>query len=150
MAMTAPHLKSTFSSFRNLGKTIVLLRELRSMSQAELAKAAGMGKSQVSKYERGKALPNLESLEKILEVLSLKPFDFFHTLAMIDRQEETLLEHLPVQLEPRATVLAQSLLPDRVASALGSVLTGIFGLHAELVATMVDRSMHRSRGREVR
>ena len=55
--------------FVNLGRTLSLLRELRGKSQASVAREAGIGKSQLSKYENGKELPKLDSLEKVLIAL---------------------------------------------------------------------------------
>jgi transcriptional regulator with XRE-family HTH domain len=72
--------------FVNLGRTLSLLRELRGKSQANVAKEAGIGKSQLSKYENGKELPKLDSLEKVLKVLEVGHFEFFYTLYLVDRR----------------------------------------------------------------
>src|ERR1700709_141250 len=66
--------------FQNLGKALALVRELRGKTQAQVARAAGVGKSQLSKYENGKELPKLDSLEKLLDALGVSAFDFFYTL----------------------------------------------------------------------
>jgi transcriptional regulator with XRE-family HTH domain len=76
--------------FRNLGKALSLLRELRGKSQAEIARAAGVGKSQISKYEKGRELPKLDSLARILEALGVAPQVFFQTLALVDEREAAL------------------------------------------------------------
>jgi transcriptional regulator with XRE-family HTH domain len=76
--------------FVNLGRTLSLLRELRSKSQAQVAREAGIGKSQLSKYENGKELPKLDSLEKILGVLQVGQFEFFYTLYLVDRRAADL------------------------------------------------------------
>ena len=57
--------------FANLGRTLSLLQELRGKSQARVAREAGIGKSQLSKYENGKELPKLDSLEKVLNALEV-------------------------------------------------------------------------------
>ncbi len=72
--------------FSNVGQTLSLLRELQGMTQVGLAKDAGIGKSQLSKYENGRELPKLESLEKVLTGLRVSYFEFFYTLCMIDRR----------------------------------------------------------------
>ena len=72
--------------FRNLGRSLTLLREMRGKSQAQVAREAGIGKSQLSKYESGKELPKLDSLEKVLTALDLGPVDLFSTLEMVDRR----------------------------------------------------------------
>ena len=70
--------------FANLPRTLARCRKLRRKSQAELARAAGIGKSQWSKYESGKELPKLESLERVLAVLDMGSLDFFYTLHLMD------------------------------------------------------------------
>ena len=76
--------------FINLGRTLSLLRELRGKSQARVAREAGIGKSQLSKYENGKELPKLDSLEKVLNVLEVGHFEFFYTLYLVDRRAADL------------------------------------------------------------
>lgn len=76
--------------FVNLGRTLSLLRELRGKSQAQVAREAGIGKSQLSKYENGKELPKLDSLEKVLGVLEVGQFEFFYTLYLVDRRATDL------------------------------------------------------------
>ena len=78
--------------FGNVGRTLSLLRELRGTSQARLSREAGIGKSQLSKYENGKELPKLDSLEKVLNALKVGYFEFFYTLHMIDRRAADLAE----------------------------------------------------------
>jgi len=76
--------------FANLGRTLSLLRELRGKSQARVAREAGVGKSQLSKYENGKELPKLDSLEKVLIALKVGYFEFFYTLYLVDRRAADL------------------------------------------------------------
>src|SRR5436309_15524773 len=76
--------------FSNLGRTLGLLRELRGKSQALVAREAGIGKSQLSKYENGKELPKLDSLEKVLKALEVGQFEFFYTLHLVDQRATDL------------------------------------------------------------
>jgi transcriptional regulator with XRE-family HTH domain len=76
--------------FGNLGRTLSLLRELRGKSQSRVAREARIGKSQLSKYENGKELPKLDSLEKILRVLKVDMFEFFYTLYLVDGRASAL------------------------------------------------------------
>jgi transcriptional regulator with XRE-family HTH domain len=76
--------------FTNLGRTLGLLRELRGKSQARVAREAGIGKSQLSKYENGKELPKLDSLEKVLNALGVGHFEFFYTLYLVDERAAEL------------------------------------------------------------
>lgn len=82
--------------FGNLGRTLALLREMRGYSQLALSREARIGKSQLSKYENGRELPKLETLEKILRVLDVQPIGFFQTVAALDslvsRLDAPLLE----------------------------------------------------------
>jgi transcriptional regulator with XRE-family HTH domain len=78
--------------FVNLGRTLSLLRELRGKSQARVAREAGIGKSQLSKYENGKELPKLDSLEKVLNALKVGYFEFFYTLYLVDRRAADLAQ----------------------------------------------------------
>jgi transcriptional regulator with XRE-family HTH domain len=49
------------------------------------ARQSGIGKSQLSKYENGRELPKLDSLEKVLTTLGVSHEGFSSTLATIDR-----------------------------------------------------------------
>src|SRR3954452_18966074 len=71
--------------FSNLGSTLALLRDLRGLSQSAVARQAGIGKSQLSKYESGKEKPKLESLSKLLAVLDVQPLQFFFALELVER-----------------------------------------------------------------
>lgn len=74
-------------AFRNLGLTLRLVRELRHLSQSATAHKAGIGKSQLSKYESGKELPKFESLGKVLDVLGIDSFNFFYVMHLVDAGE---------------------------------------------------------------
>lgn len=76
--------------FDNLGKALYLIRDLRGKSQAAVAREAGIGKSQLSKYESGKELPKLDSLKKVLTVLDIGPFELFYTMHLIDLEGKKL------------------------------------------------------------
>ena len=65
--------------FDHLGTALRTIRESAGLAQAEVARRAGLGKSQLSKYENGKELPKLETLERILEVLGAEPLTVFYT-----------------------------------------------------------------------
>lgn len=78
--------------FANLGRTLSLLRELRGKSQGWVAQEAGIGKSQLSKYENGKELPKLDSLEKVLNALRVNCLEFFYTLYLVDTRAASLAQ----------------------------------------------------------
>lgn len=70
--------------FRNLGLALQTLRQLREQSQSAVADAAGIGKSQLSKYENGKELPRLDSLAKVLHVLGCSPLKLLEIAELLD------------------------------------------------------------------
>jgi len=74
--------------FTELGRTLRILRESAGLSQAELARRAGLGKSQVSKYENGKDLPKLSSLERILREIGAEPLTLFYTAHLLKHRAE--------------------------------------------------------------
>lgn len=76
------------SLFQDLGLALRILRELKGIKQAELAKRTGMGKSQISKYENGKELPKFESLEKVLRFLEYSPLSLFYVNDFFGRMRE--------------------------------------------------------------
>lgn len=71
--------------FETLGLTLRVFRDLAGWSQAELARKAKIGKSQLSKYEQGKELSKLESLGKILTALGTTPLMAFYVSSVLSR-----------------------------------------------------------------
>jgi transcriptional regulator with XRE-family HTH domain len=71
--------------FESLGLTLRVVRELNGWSQAELARKAQIGKSQLSKYENGKELPRLESLGKVIVALETTPLVVFYVSSVLER-----------------------------------------------------------------
>ncbi len=53
----------------SLGDNIKLIRENRGLSQSELAEKIGLQKQNVSAYERGVKVPNIEKLTAIADTL---------------------------------------------------------------------------------
>ena len=132
--------------FTNLGRTLGLLRELRGKSQARVAREAGIGKSQLSKYENGKELPKLDSLEKVLIALKVSYFEFFYTLHLVDRRASELEPagngdggeaphaeplHMPSFLP------GNTLLDDTTDQAFSQVFTDLLLLYRRIFEQMV-------------
>ena len=111
--------------FRHLGLTLALLRGLRRRSQTDVAREAGIGKSQLSKYEGGKELPKLDSLAKILDVLDVTPLGFFYTLDLIERRAKDV----PIA---GVSVADASVLFARSGEALSRLLEDTMRLHEVL------------------
>jgi transcriptional regulator with XRE-family HTH domain len=115
--------------FRNLGKALALLRDLRGKNQAQIARAAGMGKSQLSKYESGKELPRLDSLERLLDALGVSAQDFFHTMALVNDFVSSL--DAPAGLGARLALPlpGNSLLSAEAEKSFSKIFAVILDLH---------------------
>jgi len=114
--------------FSNLGPTLVLLRELRGKSQMRLAHEAGLPKSALSLYETGGQLPKLDSLERVLEALKIKPFELFSTLEMVDRRAAAL--DAPDGPFP---LLRSSLLSEQLVQGFNSLLLRLLALRGSVL-----------------
>jgi transcriptional regulator with XRE-family HTH domain len=126
--------------FNNLGKTLSLLRELRGKSQARVAREAGIGKSQLSKYENGKELPKLDSLEKVLKALGVGQFEFFYTLYLVDRRADELARHVEKETgkepaEPPPS-LNQAVLSESTDQAFSRLFTDLLVLYRNVFEQM--------------
>lgn len=136
--------------FGNLGKTIALLREMRGYSQIALSREARIGKSQLSKYEKGRELPKLDTLERVLRVLGVQPLSFFYTLAMLDDLVEQLdapprsLEPLPPVTLP-LTLLQPSL--GQIFSMTVGQLVRLYHLQTEVQASPTYQRLFEERSR---
>jgi transcriptional regulator with XRE-family HTH domain len=135
--------------FDNLGLALSLLRELRGKSQARLSKDAGIGKSQLSKYENGKELPKLDSLEKVLNALKVGYYEFFYTMHVVDRRAAALAQsdaagEIPEPGKSRAESLyvpplasGSSILVEPTDQAFSQILNDLLILHRRLLEQMV-------------
>ena len=125
--------------FRNLGPALRLIREERGLSQSALAKAAGIGKSQLSKYESGRERPKLDSLEKLLTVLSIRVADFFTVVSLIDRE----LARIDGAAGSKGgeAVAVSGLLPEVVQKALVQIHQDLSNLQSALVVEAVRKGL---------
>ena len=123
--------------FENLGKALGLVRELRGMTQVETARAAGTGKSQLSKYEKSKELPKLDSLEKILQVLDVGYFEFFCTLRLVDDWATSMGTGRPMSPPLILQQACSSILDPTTQAAFQTVLGDCLKLHAHVVEQVV-------------
>ena len=71
--------------FAQLGLALTITRERARLTASALAAKAGVGKSQLSKYERGRESPKLETLARLLEVLDVEPLAFFYLMQLLHR-----------------------------------------------------------------
>jgi transcriptional regulator with XRE-family HTH domain len=117
--------------FRRLGLALRICRELSGMSVRALAREAGVGPAQLSKYENGRELPKLASLEKIIGRLGHSPLSFFYLVNMLDNMADE-------RVVTSAVVLSSSGLLSGAESAKFQTLFGhVLGLYGETVAGRV-------------
>lgn len=121
--------------FDNLGRALYLIRDLRGKSQAEVAREAGIGKSQLSKYEGGRELPKLESLGKVLTVLDVGLFEFFYTTHLLDREGKKLglRRDAAEQPLPPPTFSGSGLVSGETDEAFQRVLWDMLALYQHMV-----------------
>src|ERR1700681_3294113 len=61
-----------------------MTRQQSGMSQYQLAVRCKMGRSQISKYEAGREVMKLDTLEKLLSALDIEPERFFRFVRSLD------------------------------------------------------------------
>lgn len=64
-------------SAMEIGSRVRILRESKGLSARQLAEAASLDPTQISKIENGKSTPSLQALERICNVLGIKLSEFF-------------------------------------------------------------------------
>src|SRR6476646_6595289 len=73
----------------DLGTALAILRTIRGLNQEELSKMAGTRSGTISDYERGKMVPGLIAIKRLLGALG-------YELAHLD-QTQTFLDHMHSQ-----------------------------------------------------
>jgi transcriptional regulator with XRE-family HTH domain len=66
-----------------IGRALAILRSIRTLDQAEVARAAGVHASAVSEYESGKTLPSPRTLERILRGMDLTRADLDAAIGLV-------------------------------------------------------------------
>lgn len=134
--------------FDNLGRALYLIRDLRGKSQAEVAREAGIGKSQLSKYEGGRELPKLESLRKVLKVLDIAPFEFFYTMYLLDHEGEKLdLRRDAVEQSlPPLIRSGGGLLSDQTDEAFQRIFREVLALYQHMFREKILNGGHERKG----
>jgi len=116
--------------FQNIGRALALLRELKHLSQAALARRAGVGKSQLSKYEGGKEFPKFESLEKILHALEVSAHQFFYVFYLVESSSAVLEKGSAGW--PVDAILRPLLLTEATDKAIFQILADVVSLSRSL------------------
>jgi transcriptional regulator with XRE-family HTH domain len=120
------------SMFYNLGKALFLIRELRELSLASVARRAGIGKSQLAKYESGTVAPTFDDLNKVLDALGVGYSEFFYTLTVVDQRVNSLgTASLPWPvIFPKGS---GSFLNSETSAAFHQVLGDVFRLYVRVM-----------------
>jgi len=71
---------------RLLGKNVRSFREMRGMTQEQLALAAEMKRSYVSDLERGTRNPSVQALGRLAEALDIEPYVLLQEHGAVGRQ----------------------------------------------------------------
>jgi len=114
---------------------LTILRLSRGWSQDRVAKATGITNSALSEYERGKKVPELKSLQKIVAALGYR-------LSAIERAEDFLRELraegllAPAEATPPSPLRARA---RRVAAQMGQAATGFSLLLFEVIIEREER-----------
>jgi transcriptional regulator with XRE-family HTH domain len=132
------------------GKTLCLLREIRGMSQAQLAREAKLGKSQLCKYENDKELPKLDSLARITDALHINMLDFFYTMDMVSRRAASLHNDAVPRLPPdfRTGLISEE--TEGAFNSLFSQIQKVYGLVLGEAAHGLQIRKHESKRRSGR
>ncbi len=129
--------------FQNLGNTLALIRNLRRKSQAQIARDAGIGRSQLSRYENGTELPGLDPLSSILGALDISIHEFLFTLALVD-ERASLLSSCDASTQRSLLVIPRqggSLELPKMESVFDQLQTFILNLHRLVYAELVFRQV---------
>lgn len=129
--------------FSHLGLALRIVREWRGASVGDLAEKAGIGKSQLSKYENGRELPKLDSLEKVLGALNIGPANFFLVLDVIERQLE---RHGASDAHDRAST--DDAPGDAITRAFQKTMDDLVDLHRIIVEDGVRQVLYRKYRKE--
>jgi transcriptional regulator with XRE-family HTH domain len=129
--------------FARLGVTLSVIRQVRGKTLTETAAAAGLGKSQLSKYENGKELPQLSTLARVLEVLDVSPAELFSTMDLLDGKVSGLGQTQEPSIE-----FSRSLLGRSTDDVFNQVALKLFDLRRAVIAEICAQKISPPGGRE--
>jgi transcriptional regulator with XRE-family HTH domain len=93
-------------SFQNIGTALAIVRRKLGLSQAEFAQGCGIGRAQLSRYEAGRELMKLQTLEKMLGQLAVEPEEFFRLVRTLDISPPPPLRRGPSRVDERQLAVA--------------------------------------------
>ncbi len=129
------------SSIKDVGTVIQVLRVVRGQSQGDLARQSGVRNSSISNYERGKAEPKFDTLQKLADGLEL-PFSALEdTQRFIDHVRTLKESESLASPEPGVPGSDLSAEADRIAQDAGRVAQRLVALVLRLLQASVAESL---------
>ena len=119
----------------SVGRALAILRSIRTLDQAEVARAAGVPASAVSEYESGKTRPSPRTLERILRGMDLTRADLEAAIGLV-RQVRS-----PRGAEPPALAVAAERLGSTTGQLTRLVAASLFQPTVRLGPETVDASL---------
>ena len=116
--------------FDQLGLALIILREKSGLTARGLAARAGVGKSQLSKYENGRESPKLETLARLLGALNVEPLAYFYLMRRLHRGASE--EGLGIELVMSGAANAAAGGGEK-ASAFLKVMESLLELHRAVI-----------------
>ena len=105
-----------------VGPALAHLRRRRDRRQADVAAAAGLTRNQLSAFERGRARPSLDTLERLLEVLGCDLPDLQEALDLVAGRPRRRRAGPRIRLDPARAAAYMAELIDmfrRLAAEIG-------------------------------
>jgi transcriptional regulator with XRE-family HTH domain len=122
------------SFFSQLGLALIILREKAGLTARALADKTAMGKSQLSKYEKGRESPKLETLARLLDVLNVEPLAFFYLMQLLHRGASEGRLDIELVLSGATKAAAGG---GEEASAFLKVMESLLELHRAVLKTQI-------------
>lgn len=119
----------------NLGRALHLIMSYRGVSQASLAAAAKIGKSQLSNYLNGRELPKLDSLRRVAQALDVGFVEIFTLMEELDRIREGLSSH-DLSLLGRSS---STLMPEDLQEAIKRLALDVLHVQRTYLAAILRR-----------
>jgi transcriptional regulator with XRE-family HTH domain len=117
------------------------------LSAGEVSRRSGVGKSQLSKYETGKELPKLFSLQRVVDIYGFDLAGFFALVRMLDQisaRRSALLPSLELEVLGQFTTPSE----EQALSELTAAIVRFF--HANLNARVQSAQESATRKARVR
>ena len=120
------------------GQFIAAMRKENNMTQAELAKIIGVTDKAVSRWERGKGFPDINTLEPLAKSLGISVLELMRSQKS-DMKEKNLSENEVVELMGNAAEITKENQKQEKASVwIGGIVTIIIAILVKLSGLAVS------------